>query len=378
MGVSVFTFLMSLLWCNVFILLGVLCRRTLALKHGVNLILAMIAAGIVRLLVPIELPTVIVVRSEEIMPFFQRFFSAQAFEMHEHSVNWLDIILAIWIVGSVIHLLLIAWTLFQQSLKIRRMRTEDHPRVSKLAEELGRDFKMTSKCRVVVSPDVKTPMLVGYFSPIILLPPLALTDDDMRYVLLHEWNHFIHRHLWIKLLFSTFCALLWWNPLVYMAESDLDYLLEVSCDRASVRSLNAEERIKYVEATSNVMKQLVTLVTRSTLFVGFITAAPDRIVQRCELILFPPKKISKTIKILTIASLIILIILSYAFVFQTLYRPPEDDSPKVTDVSIVPEHSYLKEKADGSFLLYINGEPRDSLSREDINYPPFSDLPIHK
>ncbi|WP_312282019.1 M56 family metallopeptidase, partial [Oscillibacter sp.] len=266
----------------------------MALKHGVNLILAMIAAGIVRLLVPIELPTVIVVRSEEIMPSFQRFFSAQAFEMHGHSVNWLDIILAIWIVGSVMHLLLIAWLLFQQKRKIRRMRTEDHLKTSELVEELRRALKIGPKCRVVISSDVKTPMLVGYFSPIILLPPLALTEDDMRYVLLHELNHFIHRHLWIKLLFNAFCALLWWNPLVYMAKSDLDYILEVSCDRASVRGLDTKERIKYVEATSNVMKQLITLVTKSTLSVGFITAEPERIVQRCELILFPPKKISRT------------------------------------------------------------------------------------
>uniref|UniRef100_UPI0028A2B332 hypothetical protein n=1 Tax=Oscillibacter sp. TaxID=1945593 RepID=UPI0028A2B332 len=84
------------------------------------------------------------------------------------------------------------------------------------------------------------------------------------------------------------------------------------------------------------------------------------------------------VKSLTIASLVLLTMLSYTFVFQTLYRPPEDDSPKVTDVSIMPEHSYLEEKADGNFLLYINGEPRDTLSREGINDPPYSDLPIYK
>lgn len=377
MGVSVFTFLMSLLWCNVFILLSVLCQRTMALKYGVNLILAMIAVGIVRLLIPIEVPSAFVVRSESIMPFFQHFFSAQVFEIRGFSVDRFDIFLAIWIIGSAVYLLFIAWTIFQQNQKVHRMKIEDYPRASKLAEEIKQNSK--SKCRVLISPEVKTPMLIGYFLPIILLPPLTLTDDDLRYVLMHEWNHFIHGHLWIKLLFNIFCALLWWNPLVYMAKNDLDYILEVSCDRYAVRELSTKERIKYVEATTNVMKQLAASVTRQAVpSIGFVAAVPEKIVQRCELILFPPKEISKRIKVFTVVFLTFLVVLSYAFVFQTLYAAPLVEPFQNDSIRIDSEDAYLQQTPDGKFILYIDGEPADTLEREDIDQPSFSDLPVRK
>lgn len=377
MGVSVFTFLMSLLWCNVFILLSVLCQRTMALKHGVNLILALIAVGIARLLLPIEVPTAFVVRSDAIMPFFQRFFSTSILKINGFSVNRFDLFLAIWALGSTAYLLLIAWTIFRQDQEVRKMKTEDYLRAFKLAEEIELNSK--SKYRVLISPEVKTPMLIGYFSPIILLPPLTLTDDDLRYVLLHEWNHFKHGHLWIKLLFNIFCALLWWNPLVYMAENDLDYILEVSCDRYAVRELSSEERIKYVEATTSIMKQLVTSVTRQAVpSIGFVAAVPEKIVQRCELILFPPKEISRQVKTFAVVFLAFLTVLSYTFVFQTAYAVPPDNTPRSNNVNVIPEDSYLQQTPDGKFILYVDGKPIDTLEQKDIDHPSFSDLPIHK
>lgn len=379
MGVSVFTFLMSLLWCNVFIFLSVLCQRTLALKHGVNLILAMIAIGILRLLIPIEVPSAIVVRSEAVMPFFQRFFTTQLFSLWGISINRLNAFLTVWVVGSMAYLFLIAWTIFEQRSKVKNMQTEDCPQVSKLAQEIEKRFMTSLKCHVIVSPEVKTPMLVGYVSPIILLPPLLLTDDDLRYVLIHEWNHFAHKHLWIKLFFNIFCAVLWWNPFVYMAKNDLDYILEVSCDRYVVRDLSSTERMQYVEATTTVMRQLALLVTRQSIpSVGFITAIPEKIVQRCELILFPPKKTSMRVKAFVVTSLLVLAMSSYAFVFQTAYTPPEDNIPQENIVNIIPEHSYLQETPDGGFILVANGIPLDRLNSEDVIDPPYSELPIYK
>ena len=377
MGVSVFTFLMSLIWSSIFILISVLCQRTMALKHGVNFILAILAVGIVRLLLPVEVPSIFVVRSTVVMPFFQRFFTTPILEIHGLSVNRFNIFLAIWITGSAVYLLLIAWTIFRQGREVRRMKTEDYLRASKLAEEI--ELTPKRKYQILISPEVKTPMLFGYFSPVILLPPLTLTDDDLRYVLLHEWNHFVHGHLWIKLLFNIFCALLWWNPLVYMAKNDLDYILEVSCDRHVVSELSAEERIKYVEATTNVMKQLAASVTRQDIpSIGFVAAVPEKIVQRCELILFPPKEMSKRIKMCAVVSLAFLTVLSYAFVFQTAYSVPSVENSQTDSIRIDPENAYLQQTPDGKFILYIDGEPFDTLEQKDIERPPFSDVPVHK
>ena len=117
------------------------------------------------------------------MPFFQRLFSTEIFEIQRFSVNRFDVFLAIWALGSAVYLLLIAWTIFRQGREVRWMKTEDYPQAVKLVEEI--ELNSNLKCRVLISSEIKTPMLIGYFSPIILLPPLTLTDDDLRYVLLH-------------------------------------------------------------------------------------------------------------------------------------------------------------------------------------------------
>ena len=166
---------------------------------------------------------------------------------------------------------------------------------------------------------------------------------------------------------------------MYMAKNDLDYILEVSCDRYAVRELSTEERIKYVEATTNVMKQLAASVTRQAVnSIGFVAGVPEKIVQRCELILFPPKEMSKRIKTLAVVSLTLLTVLSYAFVFQTLYAVPPVDNSQNSSVRIDSEGSYLQQTPDGKFILYIDGEPADTLEQKDIGNPSFSNLPVHK
>ena len=166
---------------------------------------------------------------------------------------------------------------------------------------------------------------------------------------------------------------------MYMAKNDLDYILEVSCDRYAVRELSTKERIKYVEATTNVMKQLAASVTRQAVpSIGFVAAVPEKIVQRCELILFPPKEISKRIKMLPAVTLALLAIFSYAFVFQTAYTAPLVEPSQNDGIRIDSKDAYLQQTPDGKFTLYIDGEPADTLEQKDIDQPSFSDLPVRK
>lgn len=73
MGTSVFSFLMSLIWCSVFLLLSVAWHKIMVLKHGTGFALIAISAGIIRLILPLDLPLSVIIRSESIMPTAQRF-----------------------------------------------------------------------------------------------------------------------------------------------------------------------------------------------------------------------------------------------------------------------------------------------------------------
>ena len=381
MGASVFSFLMSLIWCSAFILVGIAWRKVMTLKHGTGFTLIVIAIGILRLFLPLDLPASVVIQSSSVMPGIQRFFDVQAFKVCSIPITRFNVLVAVWAAGTAIYLIFLTLSLVWQHYKISNMHSEECTQAQKILAQIILASRPKQSYSLIVSKEAATPMLAGYFHPVVLLPHLELSNEEMEYVLLHEWNHFIHGHLWIKLIFNIFCAILWWNPLVYLAKGDLDYILEVNCDRYVVRNFDDAQRTHYVQATTNVLKQLVnTAAQKSVASVGFVSTVPGMIIQRCELILFPPKNLGRIARSSLILFIIFLTILSYSFIFQTAYTPSQEDllsSPCSSfDSSISPNNSYLALNNDGSFTLYVNGAPLDILKKSEISTLPYSELPI--
>ena len=54
---------------------------------------------------------------------------------------------------------------------------------------------------------------------------------------------------------AIFQAIFWWNPLVYMLEKDLSYLLEVRSDAYATKGFADDRKVEYVEAVAEVIRQ---------------------------------------------------------------------------------------------------------------------------
>lgn len=90
---------------------------------------------------------------------------------------------------------------------------------------------------VRVSSDVRSPTTVGYWRPIILLPPewLALPEGSARAVIEHELAH-VRRADWLRICAEeAWCSLLWFHPLVRLLVSRLDLAREMLIDEEVVR-----------------------------------------------------------------------------------------------------------------------------------------------
>lgn len=380
MGTSVFSFLMSLIWCSIFILLSVIWHKTMMLKHGTGFALIAISVGIARLVLPLDLPLSLVIRSSLIMPAIQQFFDVPVFSVSGFQIDRFHVLLGIWGIGSVIYLVYIAAELFRNKNFLDQIPKQQNIQANKIMDEIVATSRPRKKYQVWVSDEIKTPMLAGYFTPVILLPPLHLTDEKLRYVLLHEWSHHLHKHLWVKLLFNTFCAILWWNPLVYMAKSDLDYILEVNCDRNVVQTFGENRRSEYVEAMVDTMKQLTdSAIHRPKATVSFIGMVSNKVVQRCELILSPPKLLGRWAKSGLSLVITTVIVLSYSFIFQTAYAPPTDIYDQgVHSVEINPQDSFLTKNDDGTYNVYLYGCFLERIDQKEVLQPPYSNLSVNK
>jgi beta-lactamase regulating signal transducer with metallopeptidase domain len=98
------------------------------------------------------------------------------------------------------------------------------------------------------------PCTIGFLRPVIAFPADAdeWDDEDIRRVLIHEYEH-VRRGDWLIFLAARLaCSLYWFHPLAWLVLRRLRVETERACDDAVVRSADAPA---YAE-------QLVTLATR--------------------------------------------------------------------------------------------------------------------
>ena len=103
--------------------------------------------------------------------------------------------------------------------------------------------------------DIETPMLIGFFKPMILLPEKDYSLEELQMIALHEQTHKKRGDLWYKLLLLAARSVHWFNPLVHIMVNSAKRDLEYCCDYAVCRNRDMEFRKKYSMTILNSMKR---------------------------------------------------------------------------------------------------------------------------
>lgn len=100
--------------------------------------------------------------------------------------------------------------------------------------------ELPSGARIALSDSVPGPMVVGLWSPRILVPTTMATTlplAALRDLLLHEAAHIRRHDLWICAAQRALLAVYWWSPFLRLLGRRLDLAREMACDeRAALRS----------------------------------------------------------------------------------------------------------------------------------------------
>lgn len=163
----------------------------------------------------------------------------------------LEVVTFIWLIGVTLFILwqILCLIKFRRSIKTRSLVTDEQILIT--FNQCKRRLGVKRKIKLFNTDKVTTPMLVGIFSPMILLPQKQVTQADSFGILSHELVHFKRKDLWIKayLVFAT--ALHWFNPLVYFLHMRIDEWCEFSCDEKVVCNFTHEQRKQYGMAILN-------------------------------------------------------------------------------------------------------------------------------
>ena len=118
--------------------------------------------------------------------------------------------------------------------------------------------------RVCETTAAVSPMVMGIFRPTLILPETALTESRLPYVLRHELVHYRRGDIIWRWLAVLATSIHWFNPMVYVAEAQMQEACEISCDWCVVRSMEQAKRDDYMRvilellAEAMAKKQILT------------------------------------------------------------------------------------------------------------------------
>jgi len=156
-------------------------------------------------------------------------YSGNSFQM------WINIGLYVWLTGVAIMLL---YDITSFIILKRRLKEA-----------------VNIEANIYETETIKTPFVIGLFSPQIYLPTY-LPAQERQFIILHEQTHIKRRDYIIKFVAYLILCLHWFNPLVWLAFLLMSGDMEMSCDERVLRELGSGTKIK--KDYSLVLLSLVT------------------------------------------------------------------------------------------------------------------------
>ena len=377
MEVTVFSFLTALICFNLFFLFFSAIKRTrFLLSNGPFLVMALIALCLVRVVFAFEFPFAMVLSSKRVLPALVTFGRTSLFEAFGWHVTINIIAITIWITVSTVLLFRLAYILVKHNKSLNSIVSIPSSDADRIMSEIVSRTKPRQKYRLICSETIATPMVSGFFKPTICFPAMSLSDSELSCVLSHEWNHFLYKDIWVKLLFYIAWSIIWWNPLFYVLNRDLGQMLEIRCDIRSTYDCSKIERIKYLESVLSVAKQLESsgkrMPVNSVAFIG--SNRTEGVKQRFEIVLGYERRPSRIKNTIVCCLVVLTLLTSYCFVVQSAFEPPGDEAI-ILNSDITSDNSYITIHPNGTYEIYIEGVYMGIIDADNLLSEPFSLLP---
>ena len=370
MRVTPVSVLMAVLWSGILIGMVYWMRRKsqYVRKFGITCIIMVYLFCIVRVLLPIDFSFTrgIPLRgafSDVYHVLWMEKYTAAGFDFYIGTV-----LCGIWIVVSM--LLLLHFGLEYRSmcsaLKKLSVREDDQctDLLCKVFEETGK------KHRVMVCKDagICMPMGIGIRQWHILLPNQEYTDEELYYILLHEYTHFLNGDLVIKILVHIYCCIFWWNPFVYLLKKDLDQSLEIKCDLCVTENMSYKDTADYLQTIVSSLKAM----GKNRQFAGINNSVSlgqgsrNEVLERFKIVQKNKERSIGNVKqiVTWMCVFVITMIASYSFVPMPSYDPPKEEIETGPDVyEITPDNSYIIQK-NGKYYWRVEGVPDEEITEE--------------
>lgn len=315
--------------------------------------------------------------SARILPFWVDLLRQPLFSVCGISVTLRMILGTVWAAGAVVYL----WRYVSGHLSLRK-RLLELPRVEdggtkavydRVYEEIFPGKR--DRCTVVESDLLGTAAVFGMRRPVIILPGVAYSSEELYFIFRHELLHVKHKdHLW-KELCSLLAAVHWWDPVIFRLFPKVTaQAQELLVDHQITRALEPEERVCYLECIKKTAEH-ARMNRREKISVHAlgIRGGKRDVMQRFHLII-DPKCSGYTWKSMVIS--LVIFLLSFTFVFEPVFKPDYDEYGNEV-FNFFEENSYFI-KNGTQYDLYLDGRYYATYKKKEAIKEEFRDLQVYE
>lgn len=370
MTISLWSVLSALLWSSVFVFLFSSLRRAdpIIKRSGPLPLLILSILTVLRAFLPIDLPWFTNIIS--VPGGFAALTDRLRAPLWNTSLSALSVLLMLWILGAIYFLVKQISEYLRFYKRVGQLLPDEEGEALEIAEAAATTLQMPVPL-VVHSSRFEVPQVCGLFRPVVLMPTYSYSDEEYRFIFLHELQHWKAFDLWTKLFSELFCCVFWWNPAMKLWKAELDQALEMRCDRAVARRIHASaEQIRtYIHALNTTyLYSVIRAADPSWSYAVASLCASERMLLQREAAILEYSSVKKSAAFSAPAILLslLLFVFSYAFELQPYHQPDSFD--------LKLENAMISKEDIDWFLFVDNAAPDIDMN----DFEPQSFIPLAK
>ena len=164
----------------------------------------------------------------------------------------------LWLIGALVLAVYVGTGNFNLWRIVKRRRPLTDQKILELLEDCKAQMGIQTILGIVPTDKVESPALFGFVRPRLLLPHgmmETLSQQELRYVLLHELAHLKRHDIYIGWLMSLLQILHWFNPLVWLAFYRMRSDRELACDALVMARTQSDEPKSYGRIIVNLVER---------------------------------------------------------------------------------------------------------------------------
>lgn len=378
MQITFFSFVMSLLWFNLYIIIINSFRKNdkFIISFSTLPLIFFMSLSIFRLIFNFEVPGSTVIKSRNIFPILYTFIRKPLY-LNNFSIKIFQVFIFIWVSTAVMLIInnVAKYITFKKNLD--KLEYNSSKENENLFNRVLKQTKTENKIKIIQNENISSPFIVGILKGTIYIPNIDFSKEELEYIILHEVNHFLEKDSLKKILIQSIKYVFWWNPFAHLFANNFNHILEIQCDLKTTTDFSDDEKIIYLESITKIIKNPTNNIIKNSIVPNFVNIEEiDSLKQRFRIVLNHKGK-RNIFNIFNIGVCFLALTLymgSYFIIIQPYYEPNNNEIHKENE----KDNSFIIKKLNGSYDIYIENVFKYSLNKlEDLNED-LSDIPIYE